>query len=264
MIDDLTAIGLTRLQAMAYMHLLDSHNGEKPAEIAGALGITRTNAYKVLDQLCEYDLARKSEVGKTYRYFAEDPMALTSFVAHARNHAIELEKVVKTSLHDLQKRYHKKVRHSEIKTAYGRAALLQAYAGQVKNREDIYFVKSRMDVPFMGYDTMHRVRSEPAKFGIKRYGITAASIETPTNPEIDARTNLTRTLMSQRNYTSPVEWTVSKDEIAILNFTGNGSVVQIRDSIIADSFREIWHILDRSLRANPNYNDLTANNGRKI
>ena len=64
MIEQLQAIGLSKLQATAYVYLLDFVNGRRPAQIAKDLSLTRTNAYKILDSLHEIRLVRKSDASK--------------------------------------------------------------------------------------------------------------------------------------------------------------------------------------------------------
>jgi len=261
--EQLEAIGLTELQAKAYLYLLSYSAGRKPTHIAEALAITRTNAYKVLDQLCEFDLARRSSTEKTYHYYAENPIALTSFVSEARNKALELEKTVKDSLGALQKHYQRTIRHSEVRTGHGKSAILQAYAAQTKNDKAIHFVRSRHDTPFMGFDIMDKVRRKAKETGQLRYGITPVGPEAPVNPEIDEKSNLTRTLVPSSSYTSPVEWSVSGDELAIISFTDAGSAIRIKDHVIAESFRELWYMLDDNIHANPNHKTLSDKAGRK-
>ncbi len=261
--DKLEAIGLTELQARAYLYLLGYSNGRKPTHVAEALAITRTNAYKVLDQLCDFDLARRSNTEKTYHYYAENPIALTSFVSEARNKALELEKTVKDSLDTLQKQYQRTVRHSEVKTGHGKAAILQAYAAQAKGDKAIHFIRSRHDIPFMGFDTMDKVRKMAKQTGQLRYGIIPAAPEAPMNPEVDERSNLHRTLVASSSYTSPVEWSVCGEELAIISFTDAGSAIRITDHVIAESFRDLWHMLNDNITANPTHETLLGKVKRK-
>lgn len=262
--EQLERIGLSKLQAETYLYLLNFPAGRKPAQIATALAITRTNCYKVLEQLEEVDLVRRSEIHKTYTYFAEDPIALTTFVSRARNETIALEKTVKATLGGLQQRYLKGNKHTDVRAAYGKVGMLQAYRSHYQPGKDVRFIKSRADIPFMGYETMDAMRKEGRKQNVQRYGITPDVAEAPNDPAIDARNNLTRTWMSADAYTSPVEWTVSGDELIIMNFTGNGGVITIRDETIAESFRQLWQLLDTSLRESPNYKHLPRKAGRKI
>ena len=118
MIEQLQAIGLSKLQATAYVYLLDFVNGRRPAQIAEDLSLTRTNAYKILDSLHEIRLVRKSDASKKLTYYAEDPIVLTNFVADARNRARELENKVKESLSTLQKKYLKHSKNTDLRTSH--------------------------------------------------------------------------------------------------------------------------------------------------
>jgi predicted transcriptional regulator len=262
--NDLQRIGLTELQSRTYLYLLKFPTGRKPAKIAADLGITRTNCYKVLEQLEDHDLVRRSEIGKTYTYFAEDPIALTTLVSRARNETIALEKHVKAAMGELQKQYLRGGKHTDIRGAYGKVAMLQAYRTHYKPGHDVHFIKSRADIPFMGYETMDAMRKAGRKHSVQRHGITPDVAEAPNDPAIDARNNLRRTWIPAGSYTSPVEWTVSGNELVIMSFTGNGSVIKIKDEVIADSFRQIWHLMDSSLRQSPGYRKLPLKAGRKI
>lgn len=260
--EKLQTIGLSELQARAYLYLLDFTAGRRPAQVGQALKITRTNAYKILDSLVVLDLVRKSEVHKTYTYFAENPIALTTFVATARNQALLLEKTVKDSLDSLQKKFNRHNNRAEIRSESGKTAIVQTYDRQLHPGQPLYFIKSRADIAFMGHATMHAVRTKAAGKAIRRYGITPDASEAPKDPESDAWTGMIRTWMPLDAYKSPVEWTLSGDELAIISFVENGKVIRIKDEIIAESFREIWQIMDVNLRANPDYASLPINASR--
>lgn len=247
--EKLRSIGLSDLQAKAYIYLLDAAFGKKPAQIARALGISRTNAYKVLDSLVEYDLVRRSETGKTLIYIAENPIALTNFAAKARNHAREVEASVKDSMRLLQKRYQKKLRHADVQISHGKEAIILALRKQIHPNGTLHFIRSRADIPFMGFEAMHKLRYEPSEHGMQRFGITPQALEANPDPAKDLKTNLTRTFIPSSDYTSPVEWTVSGDELAIINYTDSGTAIRIKDEHVAESFRQIWHILDKQLRS---------------
>ena len=247
MIEQLQAIGLSKLQATAYVYLLDFVYGRKPAQIAEDLSLTRTNAYKILDSLHEIRLVRKSDASKKLTYYAEDPIVLTNFVADARNRARELENQVKESLSTLQKKYEKHSKSTDLRTSHGKIAIINAFKKQLRRDGEIFFIKSRADIPFMGHQTMRALREEPMKYGMRRHGITPDSKEINRDPAADARTALTRTLLPEHEYTSPVEWTVSGDELAIIVYADDGHTIRICNPMVADSFRQVWKSLNRRL-----------------
>lgn len=71
----LLAIGLSEHQAQAYALLIEK--GElSPADAAIKLGLSRTNAYKVLDKLVETGVALKKEVRKKVVYAPDNPLRI--------------------------------------------------------------------------------------------------------------------------------------------------------------------------------------------
>ena len=72
-----------------------------PPQTSTSLGIKRTNAYAVLDQLEELGLATKKEVQKKITYWAENPIALEKLAKNKRAEALEHEKLVQSSMPSL-------------------------------------------------------------------------------------------------------------------------------------------------------------------
>ncbi|HSH55403.1 MAG TPA: helix-turn-helix domain-containing protein [Candidatus Limnocylindrales bacterium] len=261
--DLLTQTGLSTAQANVYLYLLE--NGEAaPPLVARKLSLTRTNAYKVLDSLVELALVRKTEINKKFVYRAEDPIALTSLVAAERNRVIALEQSVRDAMHQLRTVYEKTQKDYDVRTFRGNPAVTSLYVQQAKQGQPIYFIKSRADIPTMGYETMDRLRNLPAKSGTERYGITPDTPEAIANPAIDRKTNLTRTWMHATDYEAPVEWAVCGDELLIINFEKEASAIRIKQPVVARAFKELWQLLDRSLRADPQYKKLPYQAKRKV
>ena len=255
--------GLSQPQASVYLYLLN--NGETaPPIVAKALNMTRTNAYKVLESLDELGLATRLEVKKKFVYKAADPSALASLVAEERNRVIALEQNVREAMQELKNAYRKTSQASQLYKDTGSAAMIEAYTHQADQKEPIYFVKSRADIPFLGFETMDRIRKLPLQHGVQRSGITPDSPENPSAPEIDARSNLARTWIPTEDYTAPVEWAVSGDEVLIQIFDGEGRTIRIKDGVVAESFQQIWQLIDKNVRSNPNYTPSSPKAKRKI
>ncbi len=256
--------GLTEAQAAVYLFLLE--NGDStPPSLSKQLAITRSNAYKVLDSLEELGLASKHEVSKKFVYRPADPSALATLVAQKRNSVIALEQHVNAAMQELRSTYQKSSSGTTVvEVNEGTPAITESYAKQTAVKQPIYFVKSRADIPFMGFEAMDQARRLPVLHDTLRFGITPDGAEGSADPKIDARANLTRTWVESESYTSPVEWSVSGDELAIHVFEGKGRVVRVIDFEIAESFRQLWRIMDSSLRASPTYKKLPRRAGRKI
>lgn len=256
-------IGLTKHQAAVYKYLL-KHGPTPPPKLAKNLELTRSNAYKILDSLVELNLVSRSEIDKKLLYRAEDPIVLASLVAEERNRVIALEKNLKTSLKELRQDYQKTVVDNTVLTYKGSTAIKSLYEHQAGLKEPIYLIQGRADRISMGFEAMDYIRFLPSKFGTPRYGITPDLPEAPSNQKLDERTNLTRTWIDAKYYTSAVEWTVSGDELMIINFEDPVSGIRIKNPAVADAFRQLWSALDDNLRTNPSYKKLPLRAKRKV
>jgi hypothetical protein len=103
---------------------------------------------------------------------------------------------------------------------------------------------------------MDEIRKGPAHYGQQRFGITPDVLHGPINPDGDKRSNLTRTWVKREDYTAPVEWSISGPMVLIVLFGQEPHAITIINPIIADAFRQLWHLLDGSLRAMPYYASL--------
>ncbi len=251
----LKEIGLSDHQVAAYTHLLGS-GPTPPPVLAKKLKLTRSNAYKVLDQLIDMGLVSRIDINKKLHYKAEDPIALASLVADERNRVRLLESNVKAALSELRQTYQKSSSASEVQNFQGAEAVKSLYKHQAGLKSPIYLIKSRSDIPFMGYETMDQIRKLSVKLGTQRYGIVPDAPEAAVDPEIDKQVNLTKTWIPSESYTAPVEWTISGDELMIMVFGDNISGIRIKNSIVADAFKQLWQALDKNLRANPDYKKL--------
>ncbi|MGI0133683.1 MAG: helix-turn-helix domain-containing protein, partial [Candidatus Micrarchaeaceae archaeon] len=132
----LTQIGLNSLQAKAYMQLLSSEK-TGPPELAKELGITRSNAYKVVGKLESLGLAQRNDIDNKLAYKAADPTALASIAAEKRNQAIVAEYAANKAIQKLTPIYRDKVK-SVIATGSGRRAIVGAYRHQAEVKQPIY------------------------------------------------------------------------------------------------------------------------------
>lgn len=255
--------GLSRLQAQVYLYMLD--NGSiSPTILTKNLNITRTNAYKVLESLEKLELVKRRTQNKKATYYPENPTALVSLIAEKRNNVIALEKSIDKAMRNLQNKYKKQKTDVRTEVLIGKDSILESYAKQVQQKQPIYFVKSRADIPFMGFEAMDEVRRKQGKLSNDRYGITPDSVEAPKNKEIDRNTNLTRTWINENDYIAPVEWSVSGDMLVIQVFEDEGKSIVIKSDIIAKAFIQLWHITDKALRSSVDYKKHPIKASRKV
>ena len=249
----LTEAGLSKLQAQVYLYLLD--NGPvSPNILTTKLNITRTNTYKVLDSLAKLELVKRRTHNKKATYYPESPTALVSLVSEKRNDVIALEHRVDKAMRDLQDKYRKRKADISAEVLVGKDSIIESYDKQAQQRQPIYFIKSRADIPFMGFDAMDKVRRKQGDLTEARYGITTDSTEASRDEAIDKSARLTRTWLNENDYNSPVEWSVSGNILVIQVFGDEGKSIVIKSELVAESFIALWHITDKALRSSVNYN----------
>ena len=244
--------GLTILQAQTYLYLLE-HGPTMHKVLTNNLKISRTNAYKVLGSLEDLELVNKTEVNKKLAFSPSDPTMLSSLVAEKRNTLIAMEQNIDKAIQQLRKVYSKQTKDTLVTTVTSKQAMLRAYEEQSELRQPIYFYKSRTDIPFMGFETMDRIRRIQGRRALIRFGITPDSPEAALNEKIDDSANLKRTWIDDKSYTAPVEWSVSGDQLLIQLFDDRGIAIVIRNNLIADAFKQIWKLTDRALKNSPDY-----------
>src|SRR3954466_7788124 len=88
---DLSAAGLSPTEAKCYTALLDKAEW-KPSELAKSVNETRTNCYKILDNLVAAGLAERFDKDKKLHYRATNPSHLLEL---ARTRRMEQEKAEK-------------------------------------------------------------------------------------------------------------------------------------------------------------------------
>lgn len=251
---DLVATGLNPTQAEVYVHLI-KHGSTLPTHIAKKLKLTRSNAYKVLNQLCDLKLANRQEIKKKLIYYPDNPLGLTNLVAQQRNLATVQEEAVKKVMGDLLASYHKNKEQPDVRVVTGRQAVIDAYFAQIKQLKPIYFIRSPADIATMSFDAMHTIRSEPARFGIDRHGITPDKGAT-SSANADKRTNLNRTWIAQEDYDFPVEWSVSGSTLLIVLFGAEPHAITITNPSVADAFKQLFMLLSNLLKTIDGYKNL--------
>ncbi len=249
----LIELGLSQNQAKLYLYLLRLGRPGKPADIANHLKISRTNTYKLLDSLLALNLIRRLDDGATFAYISEDPSALAVMASHARIEAIRLEKQVKEIIPNLKETYKRKHQPGIISEKIGKQAIYRAHISHLKKSTPLYFIRSRFDIPALGFELMHRIRTSAVEKDIERYGLTPDTSDASKNNDLDRKSNLTRTWIDASAYTSSVEWSTCGDELLIVNYSNEGSVISIKDRDIADAFRQLWQLANTSLRKDPEY-----------
>jgi len=256
-------IGLTNVQAQVYKTLIERGSSTAP-QIAASTGESRTNAYKILDKLCELGLATREDVAKRQHYTALSPASLEQLVQKQTAAAEQRERKLHGELPKLLDFYFSHSEQPSIRYFQGKAGMRAIYADQIKDKQPLYFIRSLKDLEHFGNEELHKVRNLFPAHNIPRYTIIQ-DVKAPMAPdngprmpiaESDRLMQLTRTWIRQEDYDEPVEWAVYGNKLSIMSFGEDVSGIIIQNAQIAQAFRRLFHLLDVGIRRRPDYKDL--------
>lgn len=252
----LQEIGLTEHQAKAYI-LLIKHGELRPQDVFEKINTTRTNAYKIFEQLEELGLATRLEQSKKLSYRPAHPLALEKIAEHKRKVALEQEQKIKATMPSLLDYYFTHTEQPTIKMHQGKEGLRKIYSEQVKTGKQISLLRSTADIDIYGFDFMDELRSMAHKYGIKRNLITPDDIRVAANwREVAQEFGDTRTWMDTDDYTAPVEWDVYGDKVSIIVFGEEAIGLVIEHEQVAKALKQIFEMLKDGLKRKANYHEL--------
>jgi predicted transcriptional regulator len=248
----LTAVGLAPLQAETYALLIE-RGSVQPAALASALKTTRTNSYKLLDKLAELGLASKTSQGKKLAYTANNPMALAAMTAKYRDEATNREEAARNVMQELLATYHQQTDKPDVAVFTGRQEVAKAYRQQANLREDVYYIRTPADISMMGFDTLHDIRTTPARFGNQRHALMPIKPTAKLNYEQHHRSNLATTWIDAKDYSAPVEWSVTTSSLLIILYATEPHAIFIQDSVVSGAFLQLWQLLNSFLQQAPTH-----------
>ena len=252
----LKEIGLTEPQAKAYI-LLVKQGEIKPPDVASKINVTRSNAYKIFEQLEELKLAKQVEQGKFLAYRAQHPLALERLAETKRKEAMQHEQQVKAAMPALLNDFFTFSEQPTVRFYQGEAELKDIYFDQIRTKQPIYIIRPDYNMDIYDFDYMTKIRHLARKAGIQRYAITPDRDMAPKNyKESDPFMLLKRTWLKADEYTAPVEWNAYGDKLAIMSFGQEAIGTIIESPQIAESFRQLYKLLDTGLRSRPGYDKM--------
>lgn len=252
----LQEIGLNEHQAKAYI-LLIKYGQLRPQDTTERINATRTNSYKVFEQLEELGLATKLEGAKKLTYQPAHPLALEKLAEEKRKSALEQEQKVKATMPTLLEYYFTHTEQPTVRMYQGQEGLRKVYSEQARTGKPIHLLRSQADIDIYGFEFMDSLRNMAHKHGIRRDLITPDDPRVAANwQEIAKEFGDTRTWMDSDDYTAPVEWDVYGDKTSIIVFGEEAMAVVIEHKQIAMALKQIFKMLQEGLRRKPDYNEL--------
>lgn len=253
---DLTAAGLSATEAKCYTALLERKEW-KPADLAKSVQETRTNCYKILDNLVELGLAERFDKDKKLHFRAINPMRLLELARTRRAQFEASEKELELQAANLMQEFVKNNDQPGVRFVNGKSGIEEIFKEIAKSKEQVKFVHTLAGIDFYGFDTMHNLRMLAVKAGVPRKALTIDDKVAPKDyKETDPKVLLERTWLQDGDYTAPVEWGVFGDTLYIISYGSEAMGMIIQSRQIAEGFKQLFDLLDRGQRALPEYESL--------
>lgn len=210
---NLAAAGLNQTEAKCYAALLGKKDW-KPAELAKNVNETRTNCYKILDNLVALGLAERFDKDKKLHYRAANPGALLQLARDKRTAQERAEKELELSAEGLLERYYKLHGQAGIRQFQGEDGIRQLHDELARSKEPVRFIGSNTD------SSSGLVVEAPLQALLKKHRL---------QPD---------------EYTVPVAWAVTEDKVCIIVHGTETFGLVIQNQLIAEAFKQLFKLLE--------------------
>lgn len=253
---DLSASGLNSTESNMY-HALLAKSDWRPSEIAKFVGESRTNTYKILDNLTKFGLAEKFDKNKVIHYKASHPSRLLELAQEKRNLQLESEKVLELNTRLLLGEYIKIHEQPGVRYYQGKEKIATIFSSIANSKTEVMFIHTTKGQDFYGFETMNKLRLLAPRAGVRRRALT------PDNPksqidykETDPIVLLKRTWLDGEEYTAPVEWGVYDNTLYIISYGQEAVALTIDSQQIATGFKQLFKIIEKGQKRRKDYNEL--------
>lgn len=255
--------GLTDSEAAVYSCLI-KNSPIAPPSLAKLIKESRTNTYKLLESLEKLGLAHKDESEKKIKYWAKSPYALIENINRQKSEILLKQEKLKASMPYLEKIYDENNNQPGIRYFPGTEGVIEIYEDMLEKNKPILtmHVNANKSTQYT-IDELHEIKNRLAKKNIKRhifcvddnYCDLSENDRMPTK-ESDKIMHITRTWLKKEDYNSPVEWNVYGESVAIISYGLKPTSLIIENDTIANSLREMFHLLQVKIENEPHYKNL--------
>jgi len=254
--------GLTKAEAALYIMLV-KNSPTTPPKLANLVNESRTNTYKLFDSLEAKGLVTRDTTQKKLRYWANSPTSLLDGLKKQRAVAEAAEKQFQNSLPGMMAEYFKYSNQPSVQYFNGTEGLRRIFDDQLTDGKDMLMIHPRGVVDAFGDDESYILRNKFPARGIHRRMFYAdrslsypPSKNTVSIDESDRAMLIERTWVQEGDLSEPVEWVLYGNKLSIMSLGDEQFGMIIESPQIAASFRQIYNLLDRKVRAEPGYDKL--------
>jgi len=250
----LVSLGLSQNQAQTYRALVIKKS-LRPSQLVKLIGENRTNCYALLDRLVELGLATKIDERKKFTYYPASPMMFKTILDEQLGQTEQKLQKLDRKLPQMLSEYHAGGEQPQVTYYKGKKELKDMFVQQMEQEgRELYFIRSKADVPYFGLEMMHELRMLAPKYKKRRIGITPIVYYSRATAQKDARSGgLKRAWLKGEEYTAPVEWAVSGNLLQAIYMDSEGYGISISHPEIAESFRQILQLLFHYIKLDPDY-----------
>ncbi len=234
-------IGLTKTQCKAYLTLL-SNNPCSPPALSKIISESRTNTYKLLEQLELLKLVKKDESGKKIVYWANSPSVLSDLAKQKQQDLEALKRKLDASLPALLKEYFEHTIQPAVRFTQGRDGIVEVFEEYVDTNQDLYLIRSWKDRDYLGKGILSVWRKRPSTRGITTH-IIAPDTESSGDKQFDDLYLIDKTWIKEEDYDAPVEWCAFGDKLAIISYGNEAVSMIIQSKQIAKAFKQVFALL---------------------
>lgn len=253
---DLSAAGLSQTEAKTYQKLLEAAEWQ-PSKLAISVGETRTNIYKLLDNLVKLGLAKKYDKSNKLHYSATNPSHLLELARKAREDRLQSEKSLELQTEELMREYIKTHEQPGVRFFQGKDQIVEIFDEFERSTDEIVFIHTTAGINFYSYEFMHKMRMKAVHNKVPRRGLTPdTKLATVDYVEKDKLVHLTRTWLRAQDYTAPVEWGAFEDKLYVISYGVEALGMIVESPQMAQSFKQIFALLERGQQLLPDYEKL--------
>ncbi len=244
-------LGLTKSQAAAYTVLV-KNSPCPPPKLANLINESRTNTYKLLEQLEELGLVARDATTNKICYWANSPSALRTIAEKKKLAAETTAKKLEAHMHSMLNEFAMYSLQPAVQFNYGQDGIVKVFEDYTVTGQDLYLVRSWKDRDFMGKGVLSVWRKKPSTKGITTH-ILAPDTESASSGETDKQYLIDKTWMQEQDYTAPVEWCAYGDKLAIISYGNEAISMVIQSKQIADAFKQLFCFVSKRQKDSAGY-----------
>ena len=238
--------GLTESQAKGYLALIE-YGTLSPAELAEKTNESRTNGYMICEKLESLGLASKKDSKKVI-YTPNHPSALETLAERRRKVLMRNEQEVKQGLSPLIDLYYTLREQPGARTLQGIEGIKEVFTDVLRTREDVYFIRTPMDVTTLSDEFFQQHQKDRAALDIHTYALTPMSeyAARGIRSGSDEEHLMHRTIFPENTYTEPVEIQIYGDKLAFIAYGETQMATIITSPPIAAAMRQLHQMISKS------------------